>query len=87
MRNVTKISVRAHAEDWLALGPLCRSASVDGWKGDLSYQSIRVNVIFTTFENSLKIEFFEFCFEIGFKLKFKPSSFNIKKEINSVLFY
>ena len=37
---------------------------------------IRAHVFFTTFKNSPKIEFFEFCFEIGFELKFKPSSFN-----------
>jgi len=50
------------------------------------YHSIRAHIFFPTFENSPKIEFFEFCFEIGFKLKFKPSSFNIKKEKNSILF-
>jgi len=40
----------------------------------------RARVFFPTFENSPKIEFFEFCYEIGFELKFKPSSFNIEKE-------
>ena len=75
----------------LALGPEGCAASGKNWnlaeKGIFLISPIRANVIFTTFENSPKIEFFEFCYEIGFKLKFKPSSFNIKKKINSVSFY
>ena len=48
---------------------------------------IRAYAFFPTFKNSPKIEFFEFCFEIGFKLTFKLSSCNIKKEKNSILFH
>ena len=41
------IGARRVCCEWRKLEP--------GWKGNLSYQSIRANVIFTTFENSPKI--------------------------------
>jgi len=41
---------------------------------------IGARVFFPTFENLPKIEFIEFCIEISFKLKFKPSSYKYKKK-------